>query len=157
IAINAVLAGCYPEYLPVLIAAVEAMTAPEFNLQGIQPATHPVAVWLIVNGPIADRLEINSGSNCLGPGRWANATLGRAIRLIQQNIGALPGMPENATHGQPGKYTFCCAENESANPWEPLHVERGFSRSQSTVTVVGAGSPFNMSTHAKDPQELLRV
>ena len=126
IAINAVLAGCYPEYLPVLIAAAEAVAAPEFNLQSIQTTTNPVTVWLIVNGPIARHLGVNSGINCLGPGAWANATLGRALRLILQNIGGgLPGDMDRATHGQPGKYTFCCAENEEANPWEPLHVERG--------------------------------
>ena len=91
IAINALLAGCYPEYLPVLIAAAEAIAAPEFNLQGIQATTNPAAVFLIVNGPIARQLGVNSGNNCLGPGTWANATLGRAVRLIQQNIGgALP-------------------------------------------------------------------
>ena len=123
IAINAVLAGCYPEYLPVLLAAVEAMAAPELNLQTIQSTTNPAGLWLIVNGPVADRLGINSGPSCLGPGSWANATMGRALRLIQQNIGgALPGVMDRATHGYPGKYTFCCAENEKLTPWEPLHV-----------------------------------
>src|SRR3990167_5362018 len=138
IAINAVLAGCDPEYLPVLIAAAEAVAAPEFNLQGIQSTTNPGAVWLIINGPIARRLGVNSGNNCLGQGNWANATLGRALRLILQNIGgALPGEMDRATQGQPGKYTFCCTENEERNPWEPLHVERGFARERSAVTVVG--------------------
>ena len=158
IAINAVAAGCDPDYLPVLIAATEAIAASQFNLQVIQTTTHPVAVWLVINGPIAQRLKVNSGGNCLGPGTWANATLGRALRLIQQNIGgALPGESDRATQGQPGKYTFCCAENEAANPWEPLHVERGFSAESSTVTVVGASGTSNMITHAKDAGDLLRV
>ncbi len=158
IAINAVLAGCYPEYLPVLIAAAEAVAAPEFNLQGIQSTTNPGAVWLIINGPIARRLGVNSGNNCLGQGSWANATLGRALRLILQNIGGgLPGELDRATQGQPGKYTFCCAENEAENPWEPLHVERGFAPESSTVTVVPPLGTWNMNTHAKDARDILRV
>ena len=158
IAINGVLAGCRPEYLPVLIAAAEAVAFPKFNLQGIQATTNPAAVWLVLNGPIARQLGVNSGGNCLGPGTWANATLGRALRLVLQNIGgALPGDMDRATHGQPGKYTFCCAENEAANPWEPLHVERGFDAAQSTVTVVGPLGTWNMNTHAKDSSDLLRV
>ncbi len=158
IAINAVLAGCDPEYLPIVIAAVEAVAAPEFNLQGIQATTNPVAVWIIVNGPVARKLAINGTFNCLGEGAWANATLGRALRLILRNIGgALPGEMDRATHGQPGKYTFCCAENEGANPWEPLHVERGYTAERSTVTVVGAEGTMNMNTHTKDAGELLRA
>jgi hypothetical protein len=158
IAINAVLAGCEARYLPVLIAAVEAAAAPAFNLQGIQTTTDPVAVWLIVNGPLAERLGINSGANCLGQGTRANATLGRALRLILQNLGgALPGEMDRATQGQPGKYSFCCAENETANPWTPLHVERGYARESSTVTVVGAEGTMNMHSYAKRAEDLLRV
>jgi len=158
IAINAVMAGCVPEYLPAILAAVEAVAAPEFNLQGIQATTNPVAVWIIVNGPVARRLGVNGTFNCLGQGTPANAAIGRALRLVLQNVGgALPGEMDRATHGQPGKYTFCCAENEEANPWEPLHVERGFRRDASTVTVVGAEGTMNMNTHTKDAGELLRV
>lgn len=158
IAINAVLAGCDPEYLPVVIAATEAVAAPEFNLQGIQATTNPVAVWIIVNGPLAGKLGVNGTFNCLGQGTWANATLGRSLRLILQNIGgALPGEMDRATHGQPGKYTFCCAENERANPWEPLHVERGHDREASGVTVVGAEGTMNMNTHTKEAGELVRA
>jgi hypothetical protein len=158
IAINAVMAGCDGAHLPVLIAATEAIADPAFNLQGIQATTNPVAIWLVINGPIRKTLNVNEAFNCLGQGRWANATLGRAMRLILQNIGgALPGEMDRATQGQPGKYTFCCAENEEANPWEPLHVERGFDRSQSAVTVVGAEGTMNMNTHSKDAMELVRV
>ncbi len=158
IAINAVLAGCDPECLPVLIAATAAVADPEFNLQGIQATTNPVAVWLIINGPLAQRLQVNATFNCIGQGAWANATLGRAMRLILQNIGgALPGEMDRATHGQPGKFTFCCAENEADHPWQPLHVERGFAATDSTVTVVGAEGTMNMNTHAKMADELARV
>lgn len=158
IAINAVLAGCDPGCLPVVIAAVEAVAAPEFNLQGIQATTNPVAVWVIVNGPAAGRLGVNGSFNCLGQGAWANATIGRALRLVLQNVGgALPGEMDRATHGQPGKYSFCCAENEAASPWDPLHVERGFRREASTVTVVGAEGTMNMNTHTKEASELLRA
>ena len=158
IAINAVMAGCDPEYLPVLIAAVEAVTSPEFHLQSIQATTNAAAVWLIVNGPIVERLHMNPGINCLGHGNWANATLGRALHLILQNIGrALPGEMDRATQGQPGKYTFCCAENTTTNPWAPLHVERGYAAENSTVTVVAAAGTLNMLSREKDATQLLRV
>ena len=158
IAINCVMAGCDSEYLPVLIAATEAVADAAFNLQGIQATTNPVAVWVIVNGPIAKALDMSAGLNCIGQGSWANATIGRAMRLVLQNIGgALPGEMDRATHGQPGKFTFCCAENEEASPWEPLHAERGFERGQSTVTVVGAEGTMNMNTHSKQATELARV
>jgi hypothetical protein len=158
IAINCVMAGCDPGALPVLIAATEAIADPVFNLQGIQATTNPVAVWLIVNGPLGKTLNVNDGFNCLGQGRWANATIGRAMRLILQNIGgALPGEMDRATQGQPAKYTFCCAENEELSPWAPLHVERGYAREQSTITVVGAEGTMNMNTHSKEAGELARV
>ena len=158
IAVNAVMAGCDPEYLPLLIAAIEAAAAPEFNLQAIQATTNPAAVWLIVSGPIVQRLGMNAGVNCLGQGNWANATLGRALRLVLQNVGrALPGDMDLATHGQPGKYLFCCPENEAASPWEPLHVEHGYTREQSAVTVVGAEGTVNMNTQAKDANELIQA
>jgi len=158
IAINAVMAGCRADYLPLLIAATQAMTAKEFNLQGIQATTNPVAVWMLVNGPIVEQLGVNGGMNCLGQGTVANATLGRALRLILQNLGgALPGEMDRATHGMPGKFSFCCAENVVQSPWEPLHVERGFRRDQSTVTVIGAAGTHNMNTHAKDSDDLIRV
>src|SRR5688572_33332690 len=111
IAVNAVMAGCEPAYLPVVIASVEAAADPAFNLQGIQATTNPVAVWVVVSGPYGKALDVSARFNCLGQGAWANATIGRAMRLILQNIGgALPGEMDRATHGQPGKYTFCCAE-----------------------------------------------
>jgi hypothetical protein len=158
IAINAVLAGCDPEYLPVVIAATEAVADPGFNLQAIQATTNPVAVWVLINGPVAQKLGVNATYNCIGQGAWANATIGRALRLVLQNVGgALPGEMDRATQGQPGKFTFCCAENEADSPWPPLHVERGYARDASTVTVIGAEGTMNMNTHSKDADELLRV
>ena len=158
VAINAVMAGCRPEYLRVVLAAVEAAADRAFNLQGIQATTNPAGAWIIVNGPIALALGINGGVNCLGQGTRANATIGRALRLVMQNLGgALPGEMDRATHGQPGKHTFCCAENEAESPWEPLHVERGFEAGTSTVTVVGAAGTANLNTHAKDADDLLKA
>jgi hypothetical protein len=158
IAINAVLAGCGPEHLGALIAAVDAAAHPTFNLQAIQATTNSVAVWVIVNGPLAITLGVNASFNCLGEGAWANATIGRALRLILRNVGgALPADLDRATHGQPGRYSFCCAENEAESPWDPLHVERGFAHGDSTVTVVGAEGTMNMNSHSKTADELLRV
>ena len=158
IAINAAMAGCRPEYLPVLIAAAEALGTPEFHLQAIQTTTNPSTVWLALNGPLATQLGVNSGGNCLGPGAWANGTLGRAVRLILQNIGGgLPGDIDKATQGQAAKWAMCCAENEDASPWEPLHVERGFAREASTVTVVGALGTWSMNMTAKDADDILAM
>lgn len=149
IAINAVMAGCLPEYLPVIITAVEAMCEEQLNLRGVQATTHPASLLLIVNGPIAKKLNINSKSGAFGPGWRSNATIGRAIRLILMNIGgAFPSETDMSTQGQPSKYTFCIAENEEDNPWEPLHVERGFEASTSTVTVVDAENPHNINDHS---------
>jgi len=139
LACNAVLAGCRPGYLPVIGAAVEAMAAPEFNLLGIQTTTGSAAPLAIVNGPVAAAIGMNAEANAFGPGNRANATIGRAIRLVLQNVGgAKPGSTDMATLGQPGKYTFCLAENDKASPWPALHVERGFAPADSVVTMVGA-------------------
>jgi hypothetical protein len=144
IAINAVMAGCRPEYMPVLVAAVEALAAPEFNLKAVQVTTNPVAPLAIVNGPAAPRLGFNAGYGCFGPGARANATVGRAIRLLLINVGGgVPGETDMAVAGHPGKYTFCVAENETESPWKPLHVERGFPPDSSTVTVVGISGFIN--------------
>jgi len=148
IAVNAVMAGCRPSYFPVVCAAVEAAIVPEFNLYGIQATTSPVTPMIVVNGPIAAELNINSGRSAFGPGWRANATIGRALRLILFNLGGgkprsledvNPAVPafDSATQGSPAKFTFCAAENEAENPWEPLHVERGFAIDENTVTVIG--------------------
>ncbi len=148
IAINAVMAGCLPEYMPLIITAVAAMCEKQFNLKSIQPTTHPVAPLLIVNGPIVKKLGINSKSGAFGPGWQSNATIGRSIRLMLMNIGgAFPGKTDMSTQGQPSKYIFCIAENEEDSPWEPLHVERGFDALTSTVSMVGVENPHNINDH----------
>ena len=139
LAMCAVMAGCQPAYFPIVMAATAAVAQPQFNLFGIQTTTGTATPLIIVNGPVVSTCGLNAGANALGPGVRSNATIGRALGLILRNIGgALPGYTDKATMGQPGKYTFCCAENEPANPWEPLHVSRGYQPTQSTVTVVGA-------------------
>jgi hypothetical protein len=139
IAVNAIMAGCRPEYMPVLIAAVEAIADPVFDLAGVGTTTNPDATLIIVNGPIAKDLDINSGPNALGRGWHANATIGRALHLIEQNIGgSWPGVSDISSLGHPGDYSMMLAENEPANPWQPLHVERGFGKDKNVVTVVSA-------------------
>ncbi len=146
IAINAVMAGCLPSYLPVVIAAVEAIVDPKYALFGRQTTTHAGAPLIIVNGPVVKELAINYGSNVFGCGWRANATIGRALRLILTNIGgAVPGAIDSATHGHPGKFSYCIAEDEDSNPWEPLHVERGFPRNASTVTLLNAEAPHSIN------------
>ena len=141
VAVNAVMAGCLPEHMPILVAVVEAMIEPEFNLHGIQTTTSPVAPLVIINGPIRKKANINCGRGCLGPGWRANATIGRAIRFILMNIGgASIGDVDKATFGSPAKYSFILGEDEEGSPWEPLHVERGFDKDTSTVTVIGINS-----------------
>jgi hypothetical protein len=148
LAVNAVMAGCRPEYFPLVLLAVEAMCEEPFNLYGIQATTHLCAPLIIVNGPVARELNINAGHNAFGPGWRSNASIGRAIRLALLNIGgATPGIGDMATFGSPAKFSYCVAENEQESPWEPLHVERGFAADTSTVTVVGAEAPHNVNDH----------
>ena len=148
IAINAVLAGCRPEYFPVVLAALEAALDENVRLYGIQTATNTSSALIIVNGPVVKALGLNARGNVFGQGNRANATIGRALQLILRNIGGdMPGETDMATHGHAGKFTFCIAENEDETPWEPLHVERGFKREDSTVTVIGGSSPQNVFTY----------
>jgi hypothetical protein len=135
IAINAVMAGCRPEYLPVVIAAVEAVCTDEFNMHGVNATTMGASPVLVVNGPIRERIGMNMKLAALGHGNRANATIGRALRLVVRNIGgARPGGVDRSTMGNPMKFTMCFAEWEEGSPWEPLHVERGFAREDSVVT-----------------------
>ena len=139
VAINAVLAGCKPEYLPVVIAGLEAVCSDEFNAHGVMATTMGASPALIVNGPIRDRIGMNSGLGALGQGNRANATIGRAVRLALRNIGgAKPGGTERSTLGSPAKFTLAFAEREERSPWTPLHVERGFAAEDSVVTVFPA-------------------
>lgn len=136
IAINAVLAGCRPEYLPVVIAAVEAMCTDEFNIHGVGATTMGASPLIIVNGPIRHRIGMNMQLGAMGAGNRANASIGRAVRLVLRNVGGgKPGGTERSTLGNSMKYTACFAEWEERSPWEPLHVERGFAREDSVVTL----------------------
>ncbi len=159
IAVNAVMAGCKPEYLPVLLAAIEAVTEPAYGLAHRQTTTHAGAPLIIVNGPIVKRLGINYGNGLFGPGWRPNATIGRAMRLILINLGgAVPAEVDFCQHGHPGKYTFCVAEHEDANPWEPLHVERGFAAEESAVTVVNTEAPHSMTENVRThPIEIIET
>src|SRR6476620_8283803 len=146
IAINAVLAGCKPEYMPVIVAAVEALGDPLYGYHGPATSTGGSAVFMVVNGPIARELELNSGDNLFGPGWRANATIGRAVRLIMRNvIGTLPGELDRSSLGHAGKYTYCIAENEVDSPWPPMHTTRGFSADQNAVTIFAAYAPHQYS------------
>jgi hypothetical protein len=158
IAVNAVMAGCRPEYMPVIIAAVEGLTDPAYPLEFMQVTTNPMTPFLLVNGPVRKKLEINSGTGCLGPGWRANATIGRAIRLIMNNAGgALPGVYSKVSFGSPLRYSYICGENEEENPWTPFHVDRGCKREDSAVTVFKASNFCNISGgEGVGPDEILR-
>ena len=144
IAVNAVLAGCRPEHLPVLISAVRAIARPEVNLRGVNATTHPVAPLLIVHGEIAERAGYNSGLGAFGPGNLANATTGRALRLVLLHVaGAVPGPGDASTQGGPAKYTYCVAENLAATPWEGYAASRGVD-APSAVTVHCGEAPHNV-------------
>lgn len=141
LAVNAVMAGCEPACFPIVLAAVEAMLDPAFNLYGVQATTHPVAPLLIVSGPYGRSVGVHGGSGCFGPGFRANATIGRAVRLILLNVGgAWPGRHDMATQGSPAKFSYCIAENVEASPWEPLHAG-------DVVTVYGGEPPHNVNDH----------
>ena len=158
IAVSAVMAGCLPEYMPVIIAAIEGLTDSGVPLELMQMTTNPMTPLLLVNGPIRNKLEINYGTGCLGPGWRANATIGRAVRLVLINGGgALPGVYSKVSFGSPLRYTFICGENEEANPWTPFHVDRGFKAEDSTVTVFKASNYVNISGgEGVGPEETLR-
>src|SRR5256886_5698127 len=142
VAINAVMAGCKPEYMAVVVAAVEGIGDPRWGYHGPGTSTGGAAVLLIVNGPVARELDINAGDNLFGPGWRANLTIGRALRLVMRNVcGSLPGLLDRGTVGHPGKLSYVIAENEAESPWTPLSVERGFRPEQSTVTVMAAEGP----------------
>ena len=148
IAINAVMAGCRPPYMPVLIAALQAAADPAFGLYSVQATTHPCAVMMLISGPIVEELGLNFRHGAFGPGFRANASIGRAMRLVLMNVGGgIPGEGDQATHGSPAKFSYCVAENEAATPWEPFRVTRGFARTDSTVTVFSGEGPHNINDH----------
>jgi hypothetical protein len=154
VAINAVLAGCTPAYMPVVLAAIEAIGDPAWGYHGPGTSTGGAAVLIVVNGPIAQELDINAGDNLFGPGWRANATIGRAVRLVMRNVcGSRPGTLDRGTLGHPGKLSYVIAENEAESPWPPLHVERGFSPTQSAVTVMAAEAPHQFYNQLSNTAE----
>ena len=146
VAINTVMAGCRPEHMPVVLAAVEGIADPKWGYHGPATSTGGAAVLMIVNGPMAGKLDINSGDNLFGPGWRANATIGRAVRLVMRNvIGTVPGKLDRGTICHPGKYSYVIAENEVESPWMPLHVERiGCDPDDSAVTVMAGLAPHQV-------------
>ena len=158
VAVNAVLAGCLTEYLPVVLAAVEAACTDEFNMHGLLATTWFSGPVVIVNGPVRERVGMNWGVNALGQGNRANATIGRALQLVVRNVGGgRPGEVDRATLGNPGKYTFCFAEDEAGSPWEPLSVERGVALGVSAVTLfAGSGVQGVADQLSRTPESLSR-
>jgi hypothetical protein len=149
IAINAVMAGCRPEYFPVVLAAVEAACDPSFNLHGVSTSTHFSSPLVVVHGPIRTRIGLNCSFGVFGPGHRANATIGRALRLVMINVGGVrPGETSMSTFGHPGRYTYCIGEHEEASPWPPYHASRGFAAADSAVTVFAGEAPHGISDHA---------
>ena len=159
LAVNAVMAGCRPEYFPVVVAAVEAMAEPDFDLQLHSTCTSSTTPLIIVNGPVRKQINMNSGHSVFGSIAPANAAIGRALRLIRLNIGGqIPGLIDKSTFGFPGGYSLCIAEDEESNPWEPLHVQRGFKAGDSTVTIAGVMSFQDVHTHrAREAESLLTI
>ena len=154
VALNAVMAGCLPEYMPVIVTGIEAMVDDEFSLNATAASTSGSSHMLVVGGKVVDELGINYGVNMLGPGARANSTIGRAIRLILMNVcGALPGVLDKSTLGNPGKYTACIAEDESLTPWPPLRCDYGIPESQDAVTAFACYAPVQVSDHRSGSAE----
>lgn len=144
VATNAVMAGCLPDYMPVVLAITKALLQPEFDLSEMQSTTHSTAPLAIVGGPIAGPLRLTGGFGALGPGHRANASIGRAVRLVMMNVGgARPGESDMALLGHPGKFSFCLAEDIASSPWEPMHEGFGYGAEDSSVVVLGAEAPHS--------------
>ena len=159
VAINAVMAGCKPEYLPVLLASLEAALEPIFTMHGLLCTTCFSSPIIVVNGPVTKKIGMNWGMNVLGQGNRANATIGRALQLIIRNVGGgIPGDLDRSTFGGPGKYTFCFAEDEYTDPdWQPLSVARGFDKGQNTVTLFqGDGIQGFIDQRSSTPEQLVK-
>lgn len=157
IAIQCVMAGCRPEHVPVVLAALEAMLVPEFNIGGVQATTNPCAPLVMVSGPVVDQLDFNTGDGVFGGGGWANAAIGRAVRLVLWNIGGgHPGRVDKSPLGQPAKYAFCAAENLGGVGWSSLAADFGVGPDQSSVTVFACQSPYPVAV-AGSAERMLRV
>ena len=155
-AIAALMAGCLPEYMPVVVAIVKALCHPEFGLHGSTASTGGSAPFIVVNGPVRTKLGMNTTHNALANASRANATIGRSVRLLLINVlGGIPGQLDRSTLGHPGKFTFCVAEDEENTTWLPLSVERGIPAGTSAVTVMAVESPHQiMNEWTHDPKEL---
>ena len=154
LAANAVMAGCRPEYFPVILAALRATAREAYNLHSILATTHPCGNMVMVSGPGRAKLGINAGANCFGQGYRANATIGRAVQLIMLNIGgAKPGTTDRSTQGTPAKYSFCFGENEEESPWEPYRIRHGFAAEDTIVTVLCGEAPHNINDHGSTDGE----
>ena len=155
LAINSVMAGCRPEYFPIVLTAVEALLEPEHNLNGVQTTTHSCVPLVIVHGPIAQQLGFNAGDGVFGSGFRANGTVGRAIRLILWNLGgSIPGEVDKSTQAHPGKWSYCVAEHEAASPWEPFPVERDIPTGRNAVTVFSCEAPHSVLCYGTVKQML---
>jgi hypothetical protein len=159
VAVNAVMAGCLPDHFPFVVAAIDAVLAPDYDMMAVQTTTNSATPLIVINGPVRDRLEFNGAGNALGQGWRGNATVGRALRLCMVNIGgAAPGVRDKATLGQPGKYTLCLRENEEQSPWEPFHVEQGFPKDSNTVSVFTVtGTQAILDGCSKSAESLLQT
>lgn len=159
VAINAVMAGCRAEYAPVVITAMRAMLDPEFNASALAETTGASAALVVINGPLRNEIDLNCGWSLLGPGHRANATIGRALRLVMMNVcREIPGITDKSTFGHSGRYTMCFGENEELSPWTPYHVEKGFSLESGTATLIPVGHPME-AYNQKDsrPEAILEV
>src|SRR5881397_9054 len=157
IAVNAVMAGCRPEYLPVVIAAVDAICDPAFDLHGVSATTNAPTPLVVINGPVRGKLGVNCAAGVFGPGWRANATIGRAVRLVCVNLGgARPGDVSMSTLAHPGRYAYCIGEHEEASPWESLAVEHGFGPDESTVALLAADAPLGVyAQRSRTPEDLM--
>ena len=157
VAINAVLAGCIPEYFPVVVAAIEAVCDREFNFHASSTSTNGITTMVVVSGPYSDRVEMNSGAVLMGNGNRANATIGRAVNLVKTNFyGSIPQDMDKSTFGHPGKFSFCFAEDLQASAWPSLAEFKGFDSSSSTVTIFAANAPLQISIYGdKNPKTFL--
>jgi hypothetical protein len=154
VAVNAVMAGCEPRYFPIVVAAIRGLAIPALNIDSVNATTHPSAIFVLVSGPVGREVGIHSGSGCFGPTFSANATIGRAVRLVLLNIGrAIPGVGDFATQGTPAKFAMCIAENEDASPWPPFHTTRGLTAEQSGVTIAACEGPHNIQDHGSNTAE----
>lgn len=159
VAINAVMAGCSPEYFPIVLAAIRAMLDPAWNANGVLTSTGGSAACIVVSGPMAKAVGMNARSNLFGPGNRANATIGRAIRLVARNvIGARTSVQDESCMATPAKYTFCFAEDEPPHPWQPLRVQLGYEEADTTVTLMASEGPRQVANFTNgSPEGLLRT